>query len=116
MERARKQLDAGQGSLKPHRDRSLHPHLRGRQGPNALRPLPVGSGIAESACNCIVRNRLKGAGRHWPKAGANPLPAIGWGFENMRGPNSLEWRACRAAGAQPKKMDRTQSEVLHCEE
>ena len=87
-ERIRTQPDAGRGNLKP-------PRLAGR-----IRH-------RESACNCVVRNRLKGAGRRWSKAGAGALPAIGCRFENMRGPDFLEWRACRAAGAQPKKMDRT---------
>ena len=68
------------------------------------RGLPVGSGIVESACNCIVGNRLKGAGRHWSKAEVNAVLAIKCCFENMRWPDFLEWKACRAAAAYPKKM------------
>ena len=81
---------------------------RMRRDPCRTRGLPVGSGIAESACNCIAGNRLKQSGGRWSKAGANAVPAIGRCFENMRWPDLLDWRARRAAAAYPKKMDRTQ--------
>ncbi len=77
MERIRKQLDAGRvdraaAALKPHRDRSeaVADSIRTCEANRdrmrydlcRTRRLPVGSGIVESACNCIVGNRLKGAG------------------------------------------------------
>ena len=59
----------------------------------------VGSGIGESARNCIVGNRLKGAGPHWSKAGANSVLTIRFCFEKMRWPDFLGWRDCSAAAA-----------------
>ena len=101
-------------ALKPYRDRSedvtacicCYESNRDRMGYDLCRTrgLPVGFGIVESACNCIVGNRLKGAGRHWSKAEANAVLAIKCYFENMRWPDFLEWKACRAAAAYPKKM------------
>ena len=64
-----------------------------------MRGLPVGSGVVESACKQIVGNRFKKAGCHWSKAGANALLAIRCCLENMRWPDFLEWKACRAAAA-----------------
>ena len=61
------------------------------------RGLPVGSGIVESACKHIVGNRFKQSGCRWSKAGANAVLAIRCCLENMRWPDFLEWRACRAA-------------------
>ena len=58
-----------------------------RCDPCRTRGLPVGSGIAESACNCIVGNRFKQSGCRWSKAGANAVLAIGRCFENMRWPD-----------------------------
>ena len=52
-------------------------------------------------------NRFEQSGGRWSKAGANAVPAIGCRFENMRRPDFLDWRARRAAAAQPKKMNRT---------
>ena len=110
----RKQLDAGRvdravAALKPCRDRSedvaaciryfkanrdrMHCDLCRKRG------LPVGSGFVESACKLVVGNRLKGAGRHWSKAGANGLLAIRCCLENTRWPDFLEWRAVRVATA-----------------
>ena len=63
------------------------------------RELPVGSGIVESACKRIVGSQLKGAGRHWSKAGANAVLAIRCCLENMRWPDFLESRACSAPAA-----------------
>ena len=63
------------------------------------RGLPIGSGIAESTCKHIVGNRFKKSGCCWSKAGANALLAAGCCLENMRWPDFLEWRACRAAAA-----------------
>ena len=63
------------------------------------RGLPVGSGFVESACNCIVGNRVKQSGCRWSKAGANAVLAIRCCFENMRWPDFLHCRACRAAAA-----------------
>ena len=63
------------------------------------RGLPVGSGFVESACNCIVGNRLKGAGRRWSKTGANAVLAVRFCFEKMRWPDFLNWRDCSAAAA-----------------
>ena len=77
MERIRKQLDAGRvdravAALKPHRDRSeaVADSIRTCEANRdrmrydlcRTRRLPIGSDIVESACNCIVGNRLKGAG------------------------------------------------------
>ena len=113
MERIRKQLDAGRvdrviADLKPYRrleavaaciryyeanrDRMRYDLYR-------KRGLPVGSGFVESACKRIVGSRLKGAGRHWSKAGANAVLAVKCCFENNRWPDFLDWRACRAAAA-----------------
>ena len=61
--------------------------------------LLVGSGGVESACKRIVENRFKKAGCCWSKTGASALLADGWCLENMRWPDFLEWRACRAAAA-----------------
>ena len=114
MERIRKQLDAGRvdlavADLKPHRDRSEAVadcircceanRDRMRYDLYRKRGLPVGAGIVESACKRIVGSRLKGAGRHWSKAGANGLLAIRCCIENTRWPDFLDWRACRAAAA-----------------
>ena len=114
MERIRKQLDAGQvdrviADLKPHRDRHeavaacirYYETNRDRMHYDLCRArgLPVGSGIVESACKQIVADRFKGAGRHWSKAGANGLLAIRCCLENMRWPDFLEWRPCRAEAA-----------------
>ena len=53
----------------------------------------------ESACNCIVGNRLKGAGHHWSKAGANAVLAIRCCLANRRWPDFLDWSACSVAAA-----------------
>ena len=110
----RKQLDAGRvdravAALKPCRDRSedvaacirYYKANRDRMRCDLCRKrgLPVGSGFVESACKLVVGNRLKGAGRHWSKAGANGLLAIRCCIENMRWPDFLDWRAVRAAAA-----------------
>ena len=110
----RKQLDAGRvdraiAALKPHRDRSeavaacirYYEANRDRMRYDLYRKrgLPVGSGVVESACKRIVGSRLKGAGRHWSKAGANAVLAVKCCFENRRWPDFLDWRACRAAAA-----------------
>ena len=73
----RKQLDAGRvdravAALKPHRDRSeaVADSIRTCEANRdrmrydlcRTRRLPIGSDIVESACNCTVGNRLKGAG------------------------------------------------------
>ena len=63
------------------------------------RGLPVGSGVVESACKKIVGNRFKKAGCHWSKVGANALLAIRCCLENLRWPDFLEWKTCRAAAA-----------------
>ena len=63
------------------------------------RGLPVGSGVVESACKHSVANRFKKAGCRWSKVGANALLAIRRCLENMRWPDFLDWRACRAAAA-----------------
>ena len=114
MDWIRKQLYAGRvdlavADLKPHRDRSEAVadcirtceanRDRMRCDPCRKRGLPVGAGIVESACNCIVGSRLKGAGRRWSKTGANAVLAIGRCLENRRWPDFLDWRACRAAAA-----------------
>ena len=86
MDWTREQLNAGPVAqviaiLEPVRSRrSLHPHLRGHRGPNAMRSLskrglPIGSGVVESACKHIVGNRFKKAGCRRSKAGANALLA-----------------------------------------
>ena len=72
---------------------------RMRYDPCRTRGLPVGSGIVESVCKRIVGSRLKGAGRHWSKAGANAVLAIKCCFENRRWPDFLDWRACSTAAA-----------------
>ncbi len=59
------------------------------------RGLPVGSGVVENACKHIV-------GNHWSKACANGLLSALCCFENLRWPDLLDWRACRAAAARPK--------------
>ena len=84
--------------------RGLHPLLQGQRGPNALRPLPEARTAGrirhrESACKRIVGNRCKKSGCRWSKVGANAVLAIRCCFENMRWPDFLEWRACRAAVA-----------------
>ncbi len=63
------------------------------------RGLPVGSGVAESACKRIVGSRFKRAGCRWSKAGANALPAVKCCIDNNRWAGFLDWRACRAAAA-----------------
>ena len=63
------------------------------------RGLTVGSGIADSACKRIDGSRFKESGCRWSKAGANALLAAGCCLENMRWPDFLERRACRAAAA-----------------
>ena len=109
----RKQLDAGRvdrviAALKPYRrfeavaaciryfkanrDRMRYDLYR-------KRGLPVGSGFVESACKLVVGSRLKGAGRHWSKAGANGLLAIRCCLENRRWPDFLDWRAVRVPAA-----------------
>ena len=50
------------------------------------RGLPVGAGIVESACERIVGNRFKRAGRRWSRAGANAVLAIRCCLENKRWP------------------------------
>ena len=110
----RKQLDAGRvdravAALKPCRDRSedvaacirTYKANRDRMRCDLCRKrgLPVGSGFVESVCKLIVGNRLKGAGRHWSKAGANGLLAIRCCLENTRWPDFLDWRAVRVATA-----------------
>ena len=110
----RKQLDAGRvdravAALKRCRDRSeavaacirYYEANRDRMRYDLYRKrgLPVGSGFVESACKRIVGSRLKGAGRHWSKAGANAVLAVKCCFENNRWPDFLDWRACRAAAA-----------------
>ena len=100
-------LEYAAAAVKPHRDRSedvaacirygVANRDRMRYDLCRTRGLPVGSGFVESACNCIVGNRLKGAGRHWSKAGANAVLAIKCCFENMRLPDFLDWRACCSA-------------------
>ena len=114
MDWIRKQLDAGRvdravAALKRCRDRSeavaacirYYKANRDRMRCDLYRKrgLPVGSGFVESACKRIVGNRLKGAGRHWSKAGANGLLAIRCCIENMRWPDFLDWRACSPAAA-----------------
>ena len=114
MERIRKQLDAGRvdlavADLKPYRDRSeavadcirTYEANRDRMRYDLCRKrgLPVGAGFVESACKRIVGSRLKGAGHHWSKAGANAVLAIKCCFENRRWPDFLDWRACSAAAA-----------------
>ena len=97
------------GEIRRARFRKGRPTEGTCRDPGVSRARPAGRiRHRESACNRIVRNRLKGAGRRWSKVDANALLASGCRFENMRVPDFLEWRACRAAGAQPKKMDRTQ--------
>ena len=61
--------------------------------------LPIGSDVVESACKHIVGNRFNKAGCSWSKVGANALLAIRCCLANMRWPDFLEWRACRAAAA-----------------
>ena len=113
MERVRKQLDAGRvdlivAALKRHRRfkavaaciRTCEANMdRMRCDLYRRRGLPVGSGIVESACKRIVGSRLKGAGRHWSKAGADAVLAIGRCLENRRWPDFLDWRDCSAAAA-----------------
>ena len=100
------------GEIRRARFREGRPTEGTCRDPGVSRARPAGRiRHRESACNRIVRNRLKGAGRHWSKVDANALLAIGCCFENMRVPDFLEWRACRAAGAQPKKMDRTRKRL-----
>lgn len=60
---------------------------------------PVGSGVVEKACKRIVGSRFKKAGCRWSKAGINALLAIRCCLENMRWPDFLEWKTCRAATA-----------------
>ena len=108
----RMQLDAGRvnrviAALKPYRDRSedvvacirYYEANRDRMRYDLYRKRdpPVGSGFVARACKYIVGNRLKGAGRHWSKAGANRLLAIRCCLENMRWPDFLDWRAGHAA-------------------
>ena len=97
----RKQLDAGRVDravaaciryFKANRDR-MRCDLYRKRG------LPVGSGFVESACKLVVGSRLKGAGRHWSKAGANGLLAIRYCLENRRWPDFLDWRAVRVPAA-----------------
>ena len=110
----RKQLDAGRvdravAALKPYRDRSedvaacirYYKANRDRMRCDLYRKrgLPVGSGFVESACKRIVGNRCKKSGCRWSKAGANAVLAVKCCFENMRWPDFLDWRACRAAAA-----------------
>ncbi len=114
MDWIREQPDAGQVAqviaiLEPHRRRSEAVAAciryyeanadRMRCDLYRMRGLPVGSGVVESACKQIVGNRFKKAGCHWSKAGANALLAIRCCLENMRWPDFLEWKACRAAAA-----------------
>ena len=113
MDWIRKQLDAGRvdlviADLKPYRRfeavaaciRYYEANMdRMRYDLYRRRGLPVGSGIVESACKRIVGSRLKGAGRHWSKAGANAVLATGCCLENRRWPDFLDWRACSAAAA-----------------
>ena len=55
---------------------------------------------SERECaNCVVGNRFKQSGCRRSIAGANAGLAIGCCFENMRRPDFLDWRACRAAAA-----------------
>ena len=110
----RKQLDAGRvkrvvAALKRCRDRSeavvacirTYKANRDRMRYDLYRTcgLPVGSGIVESACKRIVGNRRKKSGCRWSKAGANAVLAVKCCFENMRWPDFLDWRACRAVAA-----------------
>ena len=104
MDWIREQLNAGQVAqviaiLEPHRRRLETNADRMRCDLYRARGLPVGSGVVESACEHIVGNRFKKAGCRWSKAGANALLAIRCCLENMRWPDFLEWRACRAAAA-----------------
>ena len=102
-------VDRAVAALKPCRDRSedvaacirTYKANRDRMRCDLCRKrgLPVGSGFVESACKLVVGNRLKGAGRHWSKAGANGLLAIRCCLENMRWPDFLDWKAVRAAAA-----------------
>ena len=110
----RERLNAGQvaqviAALEPHRHRSEAVAAfirycetnadRMRCDLYRARGLPVGSGVVESACKHIVGNRFKKAGCRWSKAGANALLAVRCCLENMRWPDFLEWRICRAAAA-----------------
>ena len=72
--------------------------------------LPVGPRIAKGAYKHIVGNPFNQSGCHWSKANASAAFAIRCCFENMPWPDFLDWRACRAAAAQPKKVDRTHVE------
>lgn len=60
-----------------------------------------GTASLKGACKHIVGNRFKRTGCRWSKAGVNDLLAIGCCLENMRWPDFLDWRACRAAAACP---------------
>ena len=103
------EAERGQAALEPRRDLSEAVVVRiryyevnaGRRcyGLYRKRGLPVESGVVESICKLIVGNRLKKAGCRWSKAGANALLAIRCCLENMRWPDFLDWRTCRAAVA-----------------
>ena len=102
-------LEYAAAALKPHRDRSEDIAAciryfkanrdRMRYDLYRKRGLPVGSGVVESACKRIVGNRCKKSGCRWSKAGANAVLAVKCCLENMRWPDFLDWRACRAAAA-----------------
>ena len=111
MKTIKNQLDAGRiddviADLKPHRRLEAVATFirtcktnRDRMRCDLYRKLglPFGSGVVESACKHIVGSRLKRAGCHWSKAGANALLAVKCCFKNNRWPDFLEWRACSAA-------------------
>ena len=54
---------------------------------------------AECRVKCVLLIGFKRVGCSWSKSGANALLAIRCCLENMRWPDFLEWRACRAAAA-----------------
>ena len=107
-------LEYASAALKPYRDRfeavavciRYYEANRDRMRFDLCRARgpPVGSGIVESACNCIVGNRLKGAGRTGrkraptacspsdaaSKTGAGPTSSIG-GLAASQPHNQKKW-------------------------
>ena len=90
------------------RRRGPRPPLRGRQGPNALRPLPrtrIAGRIRRrgSVCKHIVGNRFEQSGCRRSKAGADALLAVECRFENSRRPEIANWGNA-ARGCMTKNM------------
>ncbi len=63
------------------------------------RAVPSGSGVVESGCKQVTAARMKRAGCHWSKAGADAMPVLRCCLMNRQFTDFLDQRARQAATA-----------------